>query len=82
MLNMRPNCSQCVYWVTDRSPDAATTGHCHRYPPAVSINPQSGTAVQKFPLTDRQNWCGEWSGDVVEWVEAFKKVTARAVARA
>jgi len=81
MPSIRPNCSQCVFWVADRRGETATTGHCHRYPPGVYINPQSGTIVQKFPSTDRQNWCGEWSGDDVQWLDAFKQATAKVAAR-
>ena len=40
-----------------------TVGHCHRYPPGVYVNPQTGTVAQKFPTTDHRHWCGEWNGD-------------------
>jgi len=46
------------------------------YPPSLAINPQTGTAVQKFPLTDRRHWCGEFSDDESHMIEAIKRITA------
>ena len=60
---IRPRCFRCVYWSVDTASGNATVGHCHRYPPGVYVNPQSGTVVQKFPTTERNHWCGEWNDD-------------------
>ena len=70
---VRPTCSHCVYWVSDHAANPPTVGHCHRYPPGVYINPQTGTIVQKFPSTDHHHWCGEWSDDDAGLVEAAKR---------
>ena len=58
--HMRPQCSQCMYWMADVPP---TTGHCHRFPPEVYFNSVSGVAAQKSPLVDHLHWCGEWRDD-------------------
>ena len=65
----RPTCGQCVYWVVERTADPPTAGHCHRYPPGIYVNAKTGTVVQKFPTTDRNQWCGEWSRDDTELVQ-------------
>lgn len=80
MRKLHPTCSQCVFWVTDNPGETATAGHCHRYPPGVYVNPQSGVVIQKFPSTDRLQWCGEWSGDQEIWANAFRAATARSAA--
>jgi len=59
----------------DHTVDPPTVGHCHRMPPGIYINPKSGTVVQKFPMTDRHQWCGEWKGDEAELVEAARQST-------
>jgi hypothetical protein len=49
----------------------------------VYINPTSGTIVQKFPMTERNQWCGEWSGDESALVDAARRAVvahARGVA--
>ena len=56
----RPRCDQCIYWMPDTP---ATTGHCHRYPPAVYYNAHGHIAAQKIPTVDHRHWCGEWSPD-------------------
>lgn len=73
MSDSRPNCGHCIYWKGEATSDRPLTGHCHRNPPGVFINPTSGTVVQKFPLTDRSQWCGEWSDDEAPLVEAAKR---------
>ncbi len=78
MHQLRPACSVCVYWVVDQVATPATSGHCHRYPPAVLVNSESGTIVQKFPTTDHHQWCGEWSGDDRHLAEAARKAIIRA----
>lgn len=76
MRHLRPLCSHCIYWVADHTANPATAGHCHRYPPGVYVNPQSGTIVQKFPTTDHHHWCGEWNGDESRLIDAVKKMAA------
>ena len=76
---LRPNCSHCVYWVSDHTGNPPTAGHCHRYPPGVYINPQTGTVVQKFPTTDHHHWCGEWSDDEQRLAEAAKRTIVGAM---
>ncbi|NRG18930.1 hypothetical protein HPQ64_14650 [Rhizobiales bacterium] len=71
MKKLRPTCSHCIYWTEDHTADPATAGHCHRYPPGIYINPQSGVVVQKFPTTDHHHWCGEWNGDDTRLVQAL-----------
>ncbi len=77
MRQLRPQCSHCVYWVADRTANPTTAGHCHRYPPGVYTNPQTGTVVQKFPTTDHHHWCGEWNGDETGLVEAVRQTAVR-----
>ncbi len=74
MKHLRPSCNHCVYWMVDLTVDRPTVGHCHRYPPGIYINPQTGTVVQKFPLTDHLHWCGEWSDDDAPFSEAAKRL--------
>jgi hypothetical protein len=66
---MRPHCAQCVFWVAD---DPVTTGHCHRYPPAVYFNERANVAAQKFPTVDHRHWCGEWRDDDA-WLKDLAK---------
>ena len=73
MSERRPVCALCVYWKTDQVGSHPMAGHCHRYPPGVYINPTSGTIVQKFPMTERNQWCGEWSGDESALVDAARR---------
>jgi hypothetical protein len=68
----RPICAHCVYWKAEHISNQPTAGHCHRYPPGVFVNPSSGTVVQKFPMTERGQWCGEWNGDETAIVEAAR----------
>ncbi len=72
---VHPTCSHCVYWVNEHSVEPPTVGHCHRYPPQVAANPESGVVLQKFPTTDRRQWCGEWSDDS----EALKSAGKRSL---
>lgn len=72
MRRLRPLCSHCVYWMADRTANPPTSGHCHRYPPGIYVNPQSGVVVQKFPTTDHRHWCGEWSDDDTRLSEAAR----------
>lgn len=73
ITSVRPTCSHCVYWVNDHQADPPTVGHCHRFPPGVTVNPETGTIVQKFPATDRRQWCGEWSDDAETLAAAAKR---------
>jgi hypothetical protein len=82
MRKLRPGCSHCVYWQVDLSSNPATVGHCHRYPPRVLMNPQTGHVMQKFPTTDQRHWCGEWSDDEKRLGDAAKKTAVGTVARA
>lgn len=76
MSELRPVCAQCIYWVTDHTSKTPTAGHCHRYPPGVFVNP-NGTVVQKFPMTDRGAWCGEWNGDASHLEAAARQSLTR-----
>jgi hypothetical protein len=80
MRQLRPTCTHCIHWVADNTADTPTAGHCHRYPPGIFVNPQTGTIVQKFPTTDRHCWCGEWNGDEARWIEALHRLTASCAA--
>jgi len=62
MRHLRPLCGHCIFWKSEDDP-RSTVGHCHRYPPGVYVNPESGIVAQKFPTTDHKHWCGEWDGD-------------------
>lgn len=73
MRHLRPSCSACIYWVVDKTATTPTSGHCHRYPPGIYINPQSGVIVQKFPTTDHHHWCGEWNDDDSRLSEGARK---------
>lgn len=77
MRHMRPHCSACIYWVVDPAAGASSSGHCHRYPPLAFANPATGTIVQKYPTTDHQQWCGEWSGDDAPLLAAARLCIAR-----
>ncbi len=72
MSEARPVCSHCVYWRSDHLSTQPTSGHCHRFPPAIYLSP-NGAALQKFPLTDRGHWCGEWNDDEAPLVEAARR---------
>ena len=74
MRHLRPLCSHCIYWVADNTANPPTMGHCHRNPPGIYINPQSGTVVQKFPSTDHHQWCGEWNGDESQLLDAVRQM--------
>ena len=81
MGHLRPQCSHCIYWVTDPSVHKATVGHCHRYPPGLHVNPQTGTVIQRFPATDHHHWCGEWNCDE-SWIdEALHQMTVKTAAK-
>jgi hypothetical protein len=73
MSERRPVCAQCIYWKVEQSAGQQSVGHCHRYPPAVVANPHSGTMAQKFPTTERGQWCGEWNGDDTQLVEIMRR---------
>ena len=76
-MHLRPTCAQCVYWIADHTTGGGTTGHCHRYPPHVHVNPVSGAVVQKFPTTERHSWCGEWSDDAARWQKSIVAAAAK-----
>jgi hypothetical protein len=61
--------------MVDQTAEPTTVGNCHRYPPSLAVNPQTGSAIQKFPLTDRRHWCGEFSDDETQMVEAIRRIT-------
>jgi hypothetical protein len=63
MSILRPICASCIYWMVETNVRQATSGHCHRFPPHVFANPETATIVQKFPTTERTQWCGEWADD-------------------
>lgn len=77
MRHLRPQCSACVYWVIDPATNTATAGHCHRYPPLVFANPATGTIVQKYPMTDHHQWCGEWQADDAALVSGAREAIKR-----
>lgn len=70
---VHPTCSHCIFWATDHSTDSPTVGHCHRFPPGVSVHPETGVVVQKFPTTERRQWCGEWSDNDEALAAAAKR---------
>ena len=76
MSELRPVCTHCIYWMTDHTSTTPTAGHCHRYPPGVYIS-HNGTVVQKFPMTDRGQWCGEWSDDASGLEQAARRSLVR-----
>ncbi len=73
MKHLRPLCSHCIFWAADYAANPPTMGHCHRYPPNVFVNPETGTIVQKFPSTDQHHWCGEWNGDESRFTLAVRR---------
>ena len=73
MSETRPVCAHCIYWKADQVSNHPTSGHCHRYPPGIFVNPTTGTIIQKFPSTERLQWCGEWNGDDTALVEAARQ---------
>lgn len=77
--HLRPTCSRCVFWVEDHTAFPPTAGHCHRYPPGIFINPDSGVVVQKFPTTDHHHWCGEWSSDESRFQAGVHQAVAEVV---
>jgi len=77
MRHLRPLCSSCIYWVPEHTADPPRVGHCHRYPPGIYVNPQTGTVVQKFPTSDHNHWCGEWDGDESRLVDAAKQLVEK-----
>lgn len=74
----RPTCATCVYWVADPTQGG---GHCHSHPPGIHTNAATGTVVQKFPMTDPRQWCGEWSDDEVGMADMARRAVARAASR-
>lgn len=79
MRHLRPVCSKCIFWVEDHTSNPPTAGHCHRHPPGIYINPETGVVVQKFPMVDHQQWCGEWNGDEAHFADAVRQSIARSV---
>jgi hypothetical protein len=71
MSERRAICAHCIYWAADHG--TGTVGHCHRFPPAVAVNAKTGTVVQKFPLTERGQWCGEWQVDEQQMVDGTRR---------
>lgn len=60
-------CRLCLYWSED--PGDYQVGYCCRYPPTIVPDPDrpSGRLTRRdifgetqFPVTDRNEWCGEW----------------------
>lgn len=67
-------CKQCLFWKTPhKKPDEELAkGFCKRYPPVYdseytkqTIEPYIASMVDSccfsFPLTDEDEWCGEFS---------------------
>src|SRR5665213_3098043 len=81
MRHLRPLCSDRIYWVAEHAARPPSIGHCHRYPPGIDVNPQTGTVVQKFPTTGHQQWCGEWDGDESRFVDAAKRAVEKSTLR-
>lgn len=79
MSILHPLCKNCIYWVAERTSDAPTAGHCHRYPPGIYVRPDTGGVVQKFPMTDHHQWCGEWSNDRGRLSDAVRQSTMRSI---
>jgi hypothetical protein len=77
MRHLRPLCSSCVYWVAEHTAKPPSIGRCHRYPPGIYVNPQTGTVVQKFPSTEYHHWCGEWNADESRLVDAAKQIVEK-----
>lgn len=79
-MTRRLNCAHCIYWVADTTATPAPVGHCHRLPPGVAFNSKTATLVQRFPITGRNEWCGEWQGDDSQ-LRAAEHTVTRAIAR-
>jgi len=77
MSILRPQCSHCIYWVHGDQRDTGSSGHCHRYPPGIYVNPQTGTVIQKFPTTEHRHWCGEWNDDEKVLKDMMSRTTAK-----
>jgi hypothetical protein len=69
---LRPTCGKCAYWVEDHTAVPPTAGNCHRFPPGIYIKPDDCVVVQKFPTTDRHQWCGEWCGSDEKLMDAVR----------
>ena len=80
MSILRPQCSHCIYWVSEDTGDVSKSGHCHRNPPSVYINPQTGHVIQKFPTTEHRHWCGEWNDDESVIQGMMSRTTGKAAA--
>ena len=78
MSILRPQCSHCIFWVSEDTGDVSKSGHCHRYPPSVYMNQQNGVVGQKFPTTEHRHWCGEWCDDHGRLKDMVARTTARA----
>lgn len=77
MKHLRPICGKCIYWLEDHTSNPPTAGHCHRYPPGIYITPETGVVVQKFPMVDHHQWCGEWSDDEARFADAVRQSIAK-----
>jgi hypothetical protein len=49
-------CSECEFWVEPKWVTRKGLGRCRRYPPSVVVGESSGI----WPLTDEEDWCGEY----------------------
>lgn len=50
-------CETCVFW----KPRSMTyDGSCRQRPPVLVVDPEDGTAITRWPVTDRDDLCGEW----------------------
>lgn len=58
---LRPTCAECAYWVEDHTAVTPTAGTI-RSSSGIYVKPDDCVVVQKFPTTDRHQWCGEWCG--------------------
>ena len=74
MSLQRPTCLHCVFWDKDAANPLATIGRCRRRPPGIAYNSKSATMIQRFPITGRNDWCGEWCGDETRLDEAKHEI--------
>lgn len=61
---MTPTCSACRFW---KQNEGKEHGECRRYPPqstervGTEAGEVSSTTYSDWPLTDADEWCGEFS---------------------
>jgi len=57
MTKTTPRCDSCMYWKRSNS----AGGECRRYPPWIECTDKSS-----WPMTVRDDFCGEWEEDYVQ----------------